>query len=137
MLPSHRLLVEMSEVRQEINSFPEDGERAKLDELTEKHMGLETRYRAAIVTESDEQAVEAAGGGVTPERAEIRRLVDRANLADFLAEAEGGNSVSGASLELRKAVLGRWPRRKPGLDAVGNAGSAGRCRHERSFRKPV
>ena len=135
MLPSHRLLIEMSEVREAINVFPEDGEPDKLNELTTKHQTLESRYRAEVIKESDEQAVEAAGGGVTPERAEIRRLVDRANLADFLAEAEGGNSVSGASLELRKAVLGADENRN--WLPLANVGAEGRCHHECSFRKPV
>ena len=105
MLASHRILIELSEVRQEINSFPDDGERAKLDELTEKHQGLESRYRAEIIKESEADEVAAAGGSLSPERAEIRRLVERASISDFLAETEGG-TLSGASLELRKAVLG-------------------------------
>ena len=96
----------MSEVREEINSFPEDGEKDQLNALTEKHQGLESRYRAEIIKESEEQQLEAAGGGATPERAEIRRLVERASIADFLAESEGGPTVTGASLELRRAILG-------------------------------
>ena len=132
MLASHRLLIEMSEVRQEINSFPDDGERAKLDELTEKHQGLESRYRAEIIKESEEQQLEAAGGGVTPERAEIRRLVGRASIADFLAESEGGPTVTGAALELRRAILGADENRgwlplemlEARADAVTNVASA-------------
>ena len=106
MLASHRLLIEMSEVRQAINDFPEEGEKDQLNALTEKHQGLESRYRAEIIKESEDQQLEAAGGGATPERAEIRRLVGRASIADFLAESEGGPTVTGAALELRRAVLG-------------------------------
>ena len=106
MRASQRILMEMSETRQAINSFPDDGEDSKRDELTTKYQGLESRYRAAVVTEDEEDAEERATGNVTPERAEILRLMERASIADYLAEAEGGPTVTGAAMELRRAVMG-------------------------------
>ena len=106
MRASQRILLEMSETRQAINSFPDDGEDSKRDELTAQYQAHESRYRAALVTEDAEDAEERASGNVTPERAEILRLVQRAHISDYLAEAEGGPTVTGAALELRRATMG-------------------------------
>ena len=103
MLDSQRIALEMSEVRQQINAFPEDGEDAKRDELTTKYMGLESRYRASLATEDTR---EVNTEGQTAEGRELGRMRDRASLGDYFMETAAGRVVDGASKEFRQAVLG-------------------------------
>ena len=105
MRVSQRLLVELSEVREQINGFPDDGEKDKLDALTTQYGQLESRYRAALVSEDAEDATANDGGPVDAERAEVYRLARRAAIADYLREADGA-TLTGAALELRQAVFG-------------------------------
>ena len=103
MLASQRIALEMSQVRQQINDFPEDGEDAKRDELTTRYQSLESQYRAALVTE-DTQEVDRDGD--TPEGRELGRMRDRASIAGFILEVANGQAVDGANKEFREAVLG-------------------------------
>ena len=66
---------------------------------------LETEYRAAIVVEAgeEEHRNETAPDG---EEVERRRLLSRASVIPFIAEATDGRHVDGAEAECRAAVLG-------------------------------
>ena len=103
MLASQRIALDMSQTRQEVNTFPEDGEDAKRDELTARYQSLESQYRAALVLE-DTQEVDSNGG--TAEGRELGRMRERASLTDFIMEATSGHVVDGASKEFRAAILG-------------------------------
>ena len=60
----------MSEIRQKLNQFnATDGaltaeQRTEVDTLTAEYQDVETRARAAIVTEADEERERAAEGGM-------------------------------------------------------------------------
>ena len=128
MLASQRIALEMSEVRQGINDFPEDGEDTKRDELTKRYQSLESQYRGALVTE-DTQEVDSNGG--TAEGRELGRMRDRANISDYILEIAQGTPVDGASKEFRAAVLGEdlsgfmpVDMLEERADAVSNIGAA-------------
>ena len=128
MLTSQRLTLEMSQVRQLINDFPDDGEDSKRDELTAQYQSLESRYRAAIVTE-DTREVDSHGG--TAEGRELGRMRDRASLSEYIREVTSGHTLEGAEKDFRAAVLGEdLPGYMPidmlemRADAVSNSGAA-------------
>ena len=99
MLESQRLAVRLSEVREKVNGFPEDGDTAELERLTTEHRDTEVRYRAAILKESADD---------TPQDrpADRRELAKRAELRAYLQEAATGQIVDGAAAELRQEVFG-------------------------------
>ena len=103
MLASQRIALEMSEIREKINDFPDDGEDSKRDGLTREYQTLESRYRAALVTE-DTREIDAEGS--TAEGRELGRLKERASISDFINEVVHNVALDGASKEFREAVLG-------------------------------
>ena len=109
MTKSQRLQLRMSELRQNINAFPEDGADADRDALTGEYSSLESQYRAALIGEqSDADADPDAGTerSTNPQDREIARLLDRVGVGDYLDAAVAGRVVSGAPSELRAATLG-------------------------------
>lgn len=103
MLTSQRLSLRSSEVRQRLNELASvegdlsEEDRSEIDSLTNELSDVETRYRAALVSE-DEAAAEADGD---PARLELR---SNASLANFVVAAIQGRSVSGADLEYAQEV---------------------------------
>ena len=110
MLKSLSLNLRMSEVRQKITEFPDDGADTDRDALTGEYASLDSQYRAALITEQSDAENDPDAGqdrrGDDPADREIARLLDRVSPADYLNAAVAGLSVSGAAAELRCATLG-------------------------------
>ena len=108
MLKSQTLQLRMSELRQKINEFPEDGADADRDALTGEYSTLESQYRAALITEAaDDDPDAGAHGGGDAQTREIGRLLDRVGVGDYLDAAVAGRAVEGAARELRCRDVGR------------------------------
>lgn len=119
MTKSQKLLIEKSELTQKINGRLDaetmtDEERSELDTWTKRSTEIETEYRAALVVEGSEEA-EARGefGNGDGESAEVRALLDRVTLNDYLAPAGAGVGIQGAAAELNAAL---------GVGTVGKEG---------------
>ena len=119
MTKVQEISLKLSEKRQAINDLLgkddlTDEQRADLDKLTRACQGLESEYRAALVVEGQEQA-EARGqfGNGDGQPAEIRTLLHRVNLTDYLSPAAGGVGLVGAPAELNAALK---------LDTMGKGG---------------
>ncbi len=109
MLKSQRLQLRMSELRQKINEFPDDGDDSERDALTSEYASLESQYRAALITEQTENDADPdapTGGNLDPQQREIARLLDWVGVGDYLDAAAAGRAVDGAARELRAATLG-------------------------------
>ena len=108
MLKSQRLQLRMSELRTEINAFPDDGADADRDKLTSEYASVESQYRAAMITDADDANNDDAptGGNLDPQEREIGRLLDRVGVTDYLDAAFAGRAPDGAAAELRAAALG-------------------------------
>ena len=114
MTARQRLTIEQSEKRQKINELLAiepaeltDEQRGDLDTLTKRMQQIEPELRAAIVAEGEEEAAAAGAFSDTAdgESAEIRGLLTRVSLSDYLAPAAGGSGIIGAG-------QGRLPRIK-------------------------
>ena len=121
MLTSQRIAVRLSEIRQRLNEIAgldddamTDEVRAEADKLTAEYRTKETQHRAAIVAEGEEQrAAEGEHGNGDGEPAEVRALLDRVTLFDYLRPAAGGVGLAGAPVELAAALR---------VPAVGTSG---------------
>ena len=105
MRNSQRISVNLSEIREKINGLPDDATKETIDGLTGEYQTLESRYRAALISEDAEDS-QSGNEEATPEAREIQNLAHRARILDYAMEAIDGSKVDGASLELRQAVLG-------------------------------
>ena len=112
MTNSQKLAVRLSEIRQRLNEISgladnamTDEIRAETDRLTAEYRGKETQHRAAIVAEGEEEA-EARGafGNGDGEPAEVRALLDRITIGDYLSPAAAGGALMGAPAELAAAL---------------------------------
>ena len=111
MTNSQRLAVRLSEIRQRLNEIAgleadklTDEIRAEADKLTTEYRAAETQHRAAIVAEGAEQrAAEGEHGNGDGEPAEVRALLSRATLFDYLNPAAGGVGLTGTAAELNAA----------------------------------
>ena len=96
-----------------------DEERSEVDKLTKEYLDCESRHRAVIVTESEEAEQRQAGeepGGETGSGAEMRRLMERATIGNYVEAALQGTIEQGAERELADALE---VRRGPGyVDGV-------------------
>ena len=112
MTNAQKLALRLSEIRQRLNEIsgletdamtPEV--RAETDGLTAEFQAKETQHRAALVSESDEaRAAEGEFGAGDGEPAEVRALLDRVTIGDYLAPAAAGVGLAGAALELGAAL---------------------------------
>ena len=112
MTNSQKIQIRQSEVRQRLNELSGlEGDdftpeiREESERLTGEYQDLETRFRAAIVAESEAlPPVDREGN----EGDEIRALVGKASLSNYLSEAVNQSPVSGGSpeAELRETLLG-------------------------------
>ena len=88
---------------------------------------MEGNIQAAILAGEDE-TVETRQD--TPEGREMRDLIGKASIMDFVSEANGGAALEGAALELRQELLGDFPGHMPlemlekRADTVSNVGTA-------------
>ena len=101
MTSKKELELRLSELREQIDSFPDDGDTTDLAKLTNEHVDTERRFRAAVVTESSNNSTHNAGDGETKE---LRSLVKRASLGRMLAGIADDAQGAGADRELRQAV---------------------------------
>ena len=110
MTTIQKLAIRLSEIRSKLNELSgvaelTDEQRAELDSLTTEYQQKEAQHRAAIVAESDEQRVaEGAFGNGDGEPAEVRALLDRVTIADYLNPAAAGIGLAGAAVELAGAL---------------------------------
>ena len=88
--------------------------KAELKALVAARSDLETEYRASMIAEgADEARFQGAFGGGDGESAEVRALMGRVSIADYLRPAAGGVGISGAAVELNAAL---------GVEATGKGG---------------
>ena len=125
MLKSQRLQLRMSELRQKINEFPDDGDDSDRDALTSEYSSLESQYRSALITEQTDNDTDpdapTGSGSLDPQEREIARLLDRVGVGDYLDAAAAGRAVDGAAAELRAATLGdECPPEYMPLDVLRN-----------------
>ncbi len=110
MTKSQKLQVEQSEKRQRINELLaidelSDEQRGELDTLTKRMQALEVELRAALTVEGDEQrAAEGLFGDGDGEPAEVRSLLERVTVADYLQAASAGLGLTGPAAELNAAL---------------------------------
>ncbi|MCY4469459.1 MAG: phage major capsid protein [Thiotrichales bacterium] len=117
MTNAQKLAIRLSEIRQRLNEIAgldDDGMtdevRSEADKLTTEYRAKETQHRAAIVAEGEEQrAAEGEFGNGDGEPAEVRALLDRVTLGDYLNPATAGMRLAGAPAELNEALEVRIP----------------------------
>ena len=112
MTKAQRLTLRLSEIRQRLNEIAGLGDgdltdeiRAETDTLTAEFRNAETQHRAALIAEGEEQR-QAAGafGNDDGEPAEVRALLDRVRIGDYLAPAAAGSGVAGVPAEIAAAL---------------------------------
>ena len=121
MTQAQKLAIRLSEIRQRLNEIAgleadkvTDEIRAEADRLTGEYRTAETQHRAALVAEADEaRAAEGEFGNGDGEPAEVRALLDRVTLPDYLRAAAAGIGLAGAPVELAEALR---------VPAVGSGG---------------
>jgi len=111
MTNKQKLELEQSEKRQRINELLGKDEKTEqelneLQDLTKRMQDLEIEYRAAVVSEGEEEARKLGestqqGDG---ESAELRSLFSRVSLNDYLTPASAGTGLEGAAKELNAAL---------------------------------
>ena len=107
MTKLQKLQLEQSEKREQLNKLLEietdkltDEDRGKMDELAKRMQTIEPELRAALALEGSE----AKEFETTGEGAEVRALLDKVTLNDYLAPAANGVGISGAAVELNNAL---------------------------------
>ena len=123
MTAKQRLQLEQSEKRQKLNELLAiedqltDEQRSEMDGLTKRLTGtLEIELRAAIASEGleESQAAGAFSDTADGEQKEIRSLLEKVRVTDYLSPAAAKNGVDGAAAELNAAFeLG--PRGEEGV----------------------
>ena len=110
MTKVQKLAIRLSEIRSKLNELSgldelTDEQRTELDSLTAEYQQKEAQHRAALTVEADEQRA-AAGefGNGDGEPAEVRGLLDRVTIADYLNPAAAGIGLAGAAVELAGAL---------------------------------
>ena len=112
MTTAQKLAIRLSEIRQRLNEIAglegdamTDEIRAETDKLTAEYRNAETQHRAALTVEADEHR-QAAGefGNRGGQPAEVRALLSRVSLPDYLTAAATGIGLAGAPVELANAL---------------------------------
>ena len=137
MTTKQRLELRLSTVRSRLNEIAGlegDNFTAEIREeaaTLEKEFGdLEIRHRAAILSEGEEERTAEglfADGSKDADGAELRQLLGRVSLSDFLQPALAGVGITGAASELADA-LG-----VPAMGAGGGVAVPWRILEERAF----
>ena len=81
--------------------------REELDSLESEYGDLERRHRAAIISEAGEETAaigQYPDGSQDQDGAEVRQLLGRVTLADYLGPAAAGAGIRGAAAELNSAL---------------------------------
>ena len=112
MTTAQKIALRLSEVRSRLNEIaglePDavtDEIRAEADRLASEYKTAEVQHRSAIIAEGEEAAA-AAGefGNGDGEPAEVRALMDRVTIGDYLAPAAAGSALVGVPVELAAAL---------------------------------
>ena len=112
MTNAQKLTIRLSEIRQRLNEISgladdamTDEIRNEADKLGTEYRNAETQHRAAVIAEGEEQrAAEGEHGNGDGEPAEVRALMDRVTIADYLSPAASGVGIVGAAVELAGAL---------------------------------
>lgn len=112
MTNAQKIAIRLSEVRQRLNAIAgtegdafTDEIRSEADTLQREYADLETRHRAALISEGAEQAdAEGAFGNGDGESAERGRLLREVRMADYFGPAIAGTGLVGAAAELNAAL---------------------------------
>ena len=109
MTTAQKLAIRLSEIRSKLNELSgldevSDEQRGEIDSLSTEYQTKEAQHRAAMVAEADEQrAAEGEFGNADGEAAEVRALISRVGIHDYLAPAAGGVGLAGPAAELNAA----------------------------------
>ena len=114
MTPKQRIEVRMSECRERLNEVAAlEGDdftseiKGEVATLSSEYQDLESRHRASIIAEgaTEMAAVGAFADGTTDQDgAEVRSLIQKVNLGDYLRAAAAGIGLGGAAAELNAAL---------------------------------
>ena len=99
MKESTGLLLKLSEQREKINAFAEDGKAEDLDKLKKESIELEAKYRAAVHTEEKGEERTETGGS---EGREYLGLLGKASVGRIVHSVASGRQLDGAEAELLK-----------------------------------
>ena len=109
MTNAQKLALRLSEIRQKLNALSGRGdlseaEAEEMRSLSASYPKLEERHRAAIISESTEEAAALDGEDGDGERRERAELRSRARLARYVGAALDGLPVHGAEAEFSASV---------------------------------
>ena len=110
MTTAQKLAIRISEIRSKLNELSgietlSDEQRGEIDSLSAEYQAKEAQHRAAMVVEADEtRAAEGEFGNADGEPAEVRALLSRVGIHDYLNPAAGGVGLSGPAAELNAAL---------------------------------
>ena len=116
MLRSQEIQVRLSELRTQINAWPEDGSIDGLAALRQESLSLEEEFRRVVREEAERMEAADPIGSDTPENREVNGLYHRARLTRMVAAIGDGREPDGAEAEFRAAVFpdgARDPRSVP------------------------
>jgi HK97 family phage major capsid protein len=104
MLTSVRISKRQSEIRQQLAALsgkdkPDENEIRSMTELDSEYASNETRYRAALVAETEERSA-AKDDLETRSEKEFSDLIGRFELRQVAAHLDTGNKISGATAEV-------------------------------------
>ena len=107
MLNSQRLAVRSSELREKLNTLSgldtlNDEQRAELDTTTKEFKDTELQYRAALLSEGEEEQ-RAKESEPDAEHRERLALRSKASVTDYILSAIQGTALTGAAAEYRAA----------------------------------
>lgn len=107
MTTLQKLQLKMSEARQQLNELagldaPTDEQVTEMDESAKGYAALEVQYRSAVIADSAD-AVETADESDSEGR-ELRSIVDRATLGNYMQAALNDGLLDGAESELNAAL---------------------------------
>ena len=110
MTNAQKLAIRLSGIRSKLNELSgleevSDEQRAEIDSLSTEYQAKEAQHRAALTVEADEtRAAEGEFGDGDGEPAEVRALLSRVGLADYVRASIGSRELAGATSELNAAL---------------------------------
>ncbi len=96
MKESTTALLALSEIREKVNTFAEDGASEDLDRLKKESIEFEGKYRAAVTAEENGEERRSQGS----EHREYLGLLSGASLGKMISAVASGRQVDGAESEL-------------------------------------
>ena len=98
MKESTTMLLKLSELREKVNTFAEDGAAEELDKLKKESIDLEGKYRAAVTTEEkvEERTTQNSEGR------EYLGLLSKASVGRIVHAVASGRQLDGVEAELLK-----------------------------------